>query len=267
MEHTKEVLDPLVLREKIALVTGSTAGIGRAIAYGLAKAGAQVWIHGRNKEVGERIAQEVGGRFIAADLEQPTEIAMLVEQVKTLEHRLDILVNNAGIEHLMAFNQLDMLSVDRMWQVNVRAPLELTYRFLPLLQAAPSASIINVTSIHENVPYPQNSIYCMTKAALAMFTKTAAIELAPFGIRVNNLAPGAVETDINRALLDMIGRQHFQEWIPLGRVAQVDEIVGPALFLASDASSYMTGATLTIDGGYSQHVVRYRPNGRGEANP
>ena len=81
MEHTKEVLDPLVLREKIALVTGSTAGIGRAIAYGLAKAGAQVWIHGRNKEVGERIAQEVGGRFIAADLEQPTEIAMLVEQV------------------------------------------------------------------------------------------------------------------------------------------------------------------------------------------
>ena len=92
-----------------------------------------------------------------------------------------------------------------------------------------------------------------------MFTRTIAIELGPEGIRVNNLAPGAVETDINRVVLDQIGRQQFQEWIPLGRVAQTSEMVGPALFLASDASRYVTGATLYADGGYMQHLVRYRP--------
>ena len=110
------------------------------------------------------------------------------------------------------------------------------------------------------MPYPHNAAYSMTKAELAMFTKTAAVELAPDGIRVNNLAPGAVETDINREVLDEIGREKFAEWIPAGRVGQTREMVGPALFLASPASSYVTGATLYADGGYLQNLVRYRPD-------
>jgi glucose 1-dehydrogenase len=154
---------------------------------------------------------------------------------------------------------MDMAGFDRVWHVKVRAPVELVHRLLPLIRAAPGASVINVTSIHDVVPYAQNSAYCASKAALAMFTRTIAIELGPEGIRVNNLAPGAVETDINREVLDQIGREQFREWIPLGRVAQTSEMVGPALFLASDASRYVTGATLYADGGYMQHLVRYRP--------
>ena len=92
-----------------------------------------------------------------------------------------------------------------------------------------------------------------------MFTKTAAVELAPQGIRVNNLAPGAVETDINREVIREIGEENFREWIPIGRVAQSQEMIGPALFLASDASSYVTGTTLYVDGAYSKNLVRYRP--------
>jgi gluconate 5-dehydrogenase len=99
----------------------------------------------------------------------------------------------------------------------------------------------------------------MSKAALHMFTSTLALELGPMGIRINNLAPGAVETDLNREVIDEIGRDKFGEWIPLGRVARVEEMIGPAIFLASSASSYVNGATLYADGGYKLNLVRYRP--------
>jgi NAD(P)-dependent dehydrogenase (short-subunit alcohol dehydrogenase family) len=106
------------------------------------------------------------------------------------------------------------------------------------------------------MPYPHNAAYCMSKAALAMFTKAAALELAPLGIRINNLAPGAVETDLNRAILDRVGRDKFAAWIPMGRVAQAADMVGPAILLASDAARYVTGTTLFADGGYLQHLIR-----------
>jgi NAD(P)-dependent dehydrogenase (short-subunit alcohol dehydrogenase family) len=99
----------------------------------------------------------------------------------------------------------------------------------------------------------------MSKAALNMFSRSLALELGPKGIRVNNLSPGAVETDINKDVIDQIGRDKFGEWIPLGRVSTVQEMIGPAIFLASDASSYVNGATLYADGGYMLNLVRYRP--------
>jgi len=109
------------------------------------------------------------------------------------------------------------------------------------------------------MPYPHNLDYNMSKAALNMFSRSLALELGPKGIRVNNLAPGAVETDINKNVIDQIGRDKFGEWIPLGRVSTVQEMVGPAIFLASEASSYVNGATLYADGGYMLNLVRYRP--------
>jgi gluconate 5-dehydrogenase len=145
-----------------------------------------------------------------------------------------------------------------MWQVNLRAPAQLIHALLPKLQAACSASVINVKSIHQTVPYPHNSGYAMTKAALGMLTQTLSIELAPLGIRVNNFAPGAVETDMNREIIERM-RKDFAEWIPAGRVAHTDEMIGPAVFLASDESGYVNGATLVADGGYSHNLVRYRP--------
>ena len=135
----------------------------------------------------------------------------------------------------------------------------LTHLLLPLLKKSSGASVINITSVHETIPYPHNASYSMSKAALCMFTRVMALELAPHKIRVNNLAPGAVETDLNRDVLDRIGRDKFAEWIPLGRVATADEMIPPAVFLASDASKYITGTTLYAEGGYIHNLVRYRP--------
>jgi len=248
-----------VLDGKIALVTGSTGGIGKAIAQGFAAAGAKVWIHGRNQAAGELLAAELQGRFVQADLSQPHEVEALAKAVFEQEDRLDILVNNAGVEIIMPLERLNMDDLDTIWKVNVRAPFQLTHLLLPLLKKAAHASIINITSIHDTMPYPHNAAYSASKAALAMFGKTIAVELAPLGIRVNNFAPGAVETEINREVIHELGEDKFRDWIPIGRVAQTDEMIGPAVFLASDAASYITGTTLYADGGYLQNLVRYRP--------
>jgi gluconate 5-dehydrogenase len=247
-----------VLDGKVALITGSTSGIGKALAQGFAAAGARVWLHGRNELAGETLAQQLGTRFIAADLSQSEQVERLAQTLLAAEERLDILVNNAGVEIIMPIEQMNMDNLDMIWRVNVRAPFQLTHLLLPRLKQT-RGSIINITSIHDTMPYPNNSAYSASKAALAMFTKTIAVELAPHGVRVNNFAPGAVETEINRDVIREIGEDKFREWIPLGRVAQTDEMIGPALFLASDASSYVTGTTLYADGGYLQNLVRYRP--------
>ncbi|MCU0513080.1 MAG: SDR family oxidoreductase [Anaerolineae bacterium] len=248
-----------VLTGKIALITGSTGGIGKAIAEGYAAAGATVWIHGRRQEEGAALAQRLGGHFIKADLSRPDDVDALADALLAQETRLDVLVNNAGVEIIMPLEALNLAHLDLIWQVNVRAPFHLTHRLLPLLRQSSGASIINITSIHDTMPYPHNAAYSASKAALAMFTKTIAVELAPHGIRVNNFAPGAVETEINRDVIHEIGAEKFREWIPLGRVAQSEEMIGPAVFLASEAASYVTGTTLYADGAYLQNLVRYRP--------
>ncbi len=171
---------------------------------------------------------------------------------------MDVLVINAGFEIEAKLDHLEPELLARVMRVNFEAPVQLTRLVLPLLRRSASASVINITSIHDQVPYYGNSAYCSSKAALAMFSKTLALELGREAIRVNTIAPGAVETEINQSILDQVGRENFAQWIPLGRVAQPSEIVGPALFLASNAASYMSGATLVVDGAYSHHLIRYR---------
>ena len=247
------------LSGRVALVTGSTTGIGRAIAQTFAAAGATVIRHGKpSAERPEPADAEDGGDpVIHADLADPAEVERLVAEVTARYGRLDILVNNAGVEIGADLARLDRAVLETSFQVNVFAPVQLLAGLLPLLRAAPRASVVNITSIHDQVPYPGNGAYCATKAALAMLTKVAAIELAPEDIRVNAIAPGAVETDINRPLLDQIGRDTFRRLIPLGRTGTVSEIAATALFLVSDLASYVTGATLVADGAYSHHLVRY----------
>ena len=244
---------------KVALVTGSGRGIGKAIAEGFAAAGAKVWVNARDPLKGKKVADSIGGRYVRADLASSEDIQEMARQIGDEDGRLDILVNNAAIEVIMPFEKTDLSISDKVWRVNVRAAEELTLALLPLMKKAGKASIINLTSIHDSMPYPHNLDYNMSKAALNMFTRTLALELGPKGIRVNNLAPGPVETDINREVIDEIGRDKFGEWVPLGRVAQVEEMIGPAIFLASNASSYVNGATLYADGGYMLNLVRYRP--------
>ncbi|WP_372784682.1 SDR family NAD(P)-dependent oxidoreductase [Phenylobacterium sp.] len=238
---------------RVALVTGADRGIGQAIADGLEAAGAKVMRHCKAAN-GDA---DIDAAWLSSDLAQRDGAEVLARQVRARTSRLDILVNNAGVERPGSIETLNPDDLDETLAVNARAPVQLVAALLPELSASKAASVVNVTSIHEWVPYPGNVAYGMAKAALAMFTRTASIELAPKGIRVNNLAPGAVATDINRELLTEIGHERFASWIPAGRVAEVDDMVGPALFLASDASLYVTGTTLVADGGYGRNVVRY----------
>jgi glucose 1-dehydrogenase len=247
--------DAFDLTGRRALVTGGTRGIGAAIALAFQNRGATVAIHGRGDPEAEAFA------YLTADLSDLNQVDTLADSVIDRLGGLDILVNNAGMEVSATVENLDPRAVSQQLIVNLEAPIRLTHRLVPALQSSPHGVVINVTSIHSTVPSYGNSVYCATKAGLEMFTRTLAIELGPSGVRVNALAPGAIETDINRSILDEIGRSNFAEWIPLGHVGQTQDVADPAVFLASDASRYVSGATLVVDGAYSHHVVRYRMQG------
>lgn len=242
------------LTGKVAIVTGGTRGIGEKVAQGLKAAGARVWIHGTKKDVVQEVAEKNGFSYGYGNLSKAEDVKRFIEEIKAKEEVVDILVNNAGVEWHQQIENADENFLDDIYAVNVKAPYSLTQGLLPLIKKAEGASIINVTSIHDIVPVRENSSYCMSKASLGMMTKVAALELAKYGIRVNNLAPGAIATDHNR---DLIQTMDFDKWIPMERVGEAEEMIGPIIFLASNASSYMTGATLYVDGGYKENLLRY----------
>lgn len=250
-------LNKFSIEGKVILITGSTRGIGRALAEAFLENGAKVWIHGRDGGICNELGTALGAYSVAADLSKASNVETLCQTVLAKTPEIDCLINNAAMEVPKGVDEIDVSFLDELFQVNLYAPVMLVKHLLPGLKAATPSSVINMTSIHQDVPYARNSVYGMTKSALKLYTKTAAIELARFGIRVNNLAPGAIETDINREIIDQIGRDSFAEWIPSGSVGTTDELVGATLFLASSASSYVTGTTLVVDGGYSQNLVRY----------
>lgn len=254
-------MDQPCLSGRRALITGGCRGIGAAIATAFAEQGAEVMVHGRGDDRSRRFAAEHGFEFLQADFSDLEDVKRLAAEALARSSVLDILVNNAGFEVNATVAGLDPDALGRQLRVNLEAPILLTHLLVPALRASTNAAVINVTSIHSTVPAYGNSVYCAAKAGLELFTRTAAIELGPDGVRVNALAPGAIETDMNREILDEIGRERFAEWIPSGAVGQVEDIAAPAVFLASDASRYVNGATLVVDGAYSHHVVRYRMPG------
>ena len=241
------------LTGKNVLVTGGTRGIGFAIAKGMQEAGANVWIHGSKKEATQEIARKNGFQFLWGVSNFESCENMIKETIKEFG-RIDVLVNNAGFETHSSIEKGEEEAMDVIYNVNTKSPYFFVQKLLPALKNAGHASIINVTSIHQKVPVRENGYYCMAKSALAIFTKVAALELAKYGIRVNNLAPGAIATDMNRELLEAMD---FGKWIPMERVGMAEELAGPAIFLASEASSYVTGTTLYVDGGYSENLLRY----------
>lgn len=242
------------LTGKTALVTGGTRGIGLAIALGLKEAGADVWIHGSRRESTEKAAAQYGFSYLYGDLKDSKSLETMVKPLMDSTDTLDVLVNNAGFETHCPVESAMEEEMDSVYNVNAKSPFFLLQKLLPMLRKSEGASVINVTSIHQKVPVRENGYYCMAKASLSMFTKVAALELAKENIRVNNLAPGAILTDMNRELVE---NMEFEQWIPLERVGRAEELVGPAVFLASAASSYVTGTTLYVDGGYSENLLRY----------
>jgi NAD(P)-dependent dehydrogenase (short-subunit alcohol dehydrogenase family) len=249
---------PLVhLENKVAIVTGGSRGIGEAIARAYASAGAKVVIASRKQEGVDRVAasiRESGGEahghaFHAGELEQ---IPKLVEATIAKYGRVDVLVNNAATNpYFGPLLNVERSQWEKTFEVNVRGYFELARAVAKhLLDRDAKGAIVNVASIVALAGAPLQGVYGMTKAAVVSMTQTLAVELAPSGIRVNAIAPGLVDTKFASAIVhnpDIVAR--VVERTPMRRYAQPQEIAGAALFLASDAASFVTGHTLVVDGG------------------
>jgi glucose 1-dehydrogenase len=245
------------LENKVAAVTGSSLGIGRAIAVAFAREGASVVVNYRSHpEEGQAAVDEIekgGGKAISvqADVSEPEGVQNLIRQTVKEFGRLDVMVNNAGIEQKIPFLETPLEAWEKVISVNLTGVwLGCQEAARQMVSQGEGGRIINVSSVHEDLAMPTNSPYCAAKGGVRMLMRTVAVELAPHSITVNNIAPGAIETPINRNLDDHAEqRQELLAEIPLGRIGRPEDVASVAVYLASDASSYSTGSTFFVDGG------------------
>ena len=245
------------LAGKVAIVTGSGSGIGKAIAIRLASEGATVVVDYRNRPEQaldtKTKAEAAGGKAITvqADVTKLADTQNIVDQAYLQLGRCDILVNNAGIEKRADFWDVTEQDYDAVLNVNLKGAFFLTQFFVRRLRDAKlPGRIINISSVHEDMVFPHFSTYCASKGGMRMLMRNLAVELGPLGITVNNIAPGAIATPINKALLeDKPKLDALLANIPLGRMGTPEEVAGLAAFLASDEAAYVTGSTYVIDGG------------------
>ena len=240
----------LSLRGKVALVTGASRGIGRAIAQIYADAGASVLLSSRKQDALEAAASDIGGDVdvFAANAGDPEQAAAAVEHCMARFGAVDILVNNAATNpYFGPAIEIDLDRYDKTWDVNVRGPLVWTQLAWRASMSDRGGAVINIASVGGMSVEPGIGIYNGTKAALIHLTKTLAAELAPT-VRVNALAPGLVKTDMARALWEP-AEERIAASMPLGRLGEPVDIANAALYLASDLASWVTGHTLVVDGG------------------
>jgi len=247
------------LEGRVAIVTGAGTGIGHAIAERFGREGAMVCVnYFGGEDAAKELAEEISrgcGRSIAvrADVSHSQEVSAMVEQATRELGPIDILVNNAGIEKYAPFADLSEEDWDRTIDVDLKGAF-LCAQACSRVMKGRGGSIVNISSIHEDFTFPGFTPYCVAKGGMRMLMRNAAVELAPHRIRVNNIAPGAIATPINRATLeDPQKMKELASIIPLGRVGRPEDVAEVALFLASDRASYVTGSTYYVDGG----MVRY----------
>ena len=244
------------LEGKVALVTGSSRGIGEAIAVRFAQEGADIVIDSRHAENAQetlRLVEAAGRRgcIVLGDVSRTEDDQRMIDEGVAKLGKIDILVNNAGVEKAAPFWEVTEKDYDFVLNVNLKGAFFATQAFVRhLMQTKRPGKIINISSVHEDLPFPHFSSYCASKGGLRMLMRDLAIELAPFGITVNNIAPGAIATPINTRLLNnpallkgVLGN------IPLNRLGTPEDVAGLAAFLASSDADYITGATLVVDGG------------------
>ncbi len=238
------------LAGKVALVTGASRGIGKAIAGAYAGAGASVLLSSRKIDDLEEAAAEIGGDVdvIAANAGDPAQAEAAVDHCVERFGRLDILVNNAATNPYFGSTiDIDLPRYDKTWEVNLRGSLVWTQLAWRRSMQEHGGSVINIASVGGMTVEPAIGIYNATKAALLHLTRTLAAELSP-GVRVNAIAPGLVKTDMARALWEP-NEERMGAAIPLGRLGEPNDIANAALFLASDLASWLTGHALVVDGG------------------
>jgi dehydrogenase/reductase SDR family protein 4 len=245
------------LEGKVAIVTGSSKGIGKAIAKGLAENGAQVVISSRSQEACDEVVKEFKKEGlnvigIACHIGKEDQRKNLVTKTIEAFGRIDVLVNNAAINPVFGpIEDVDPAIFDKIMDVNVKAPWSLSNLVLPHFQANKNGSIINIASVEALTPGFGLGIYSTSKAAILMLTKNQAKEWGTHGVRANAICPGLIKTKFSAALWQnekILGK--IQKSLPSGKMGMPEEMVGLACLLASDAGNYMTGGTYTADGGY-----------------
>ena len=242
---------------KVAIITGSSKGIGKAIAKGLAENGAQVVISSRSQEACDAVVEEFKKEGLSAigivcHVGKDDQRKQLVSKTIAAFGRIDILVNNAAINPVYSpIEEIDPVIFDKIMEINVKAPWALSNLVLPHLQANKNGSIINIASVEALTPGYGLGVYSTSKAAILMLTKNQAKEWGLFGIKVNAICPGLIKTKFSAALWQNEKMLHkLEKSIPSGRMGKPEEIVGLACLLASNAGNYMTGGVYTADGGY-----------------
>ena len=247
------VLDRFRLDGKVAIVTGGSRGLGRVMAGALAEAGASVVLTARSAESAEAAAKEIPGALgLAVDVTRPAEVEAMVARTVEAFGRVDVLVNNAGINQRGPIEDLTESAWDDVIDTNLKGPWLCCRAVAKVFKGQKSGRVINVSSMLGEVSLPDRTPYASSKGGLTLMTKTLALEWAPYGVTVNALCPGPFKTEMNTVLLnDPAVRDAWRARLPLGRWGEPEEIGPAVVFLASDASSFMTGATLFIDGGYT----------------
>ena len=253
----------MLLRDKTLVVTGGNSGIGEAIVRAAAAEGANVVIDyvALPEETRAIVAaiEQLGGHAVGvqADVTKAADLHRMISTAVDTYGRLDVLINNAGIETRTGILDTSEADYDRVLDVNLKSAFFATqFAAKQFIAQGAGGIVINISSVHEDWPMPGNIAYCVSKGGTRMLTRTAGVELGAHGIRVVNVCPGAVATPINQATIDDPDQlRKLQAAIPLGRLAQPEDIADVVVFLASGANDYMTATSVFIDGGIMQGSV------------
>lgn len=244
--------------EKVAVVTGSTSGIGLTIAERLAGDGFKVLLTGRSIKRGEEAASRIGrgATFFECDLTGEGAAALVINETVSRCGRIDVLVNNAAVDHTNSLFQVEETEIRETFSTNVFAPMNLLIAAArKMREQGDGGSIINITSRLASIGVPTMGVYSASKGALLAYTTAAAVELARFNIRVNAVAPGLTRTPLYESWISSL-ENPLQEagravsLIPLGRIAETQDVAAVVSFLASPGASYLTGVSIPVDGGY-----------------
>ena len=244
------------LTGRVALVTGGNKGLGKAMARGFAKAGADVLIASRHEAELKTALDEIlagtgrSGAYCVTDVSVRDEVKKLAAFALEKMGRVDILVNNAGMNAPQAIDAITDDTWDRVLEVNLSSVMALTRELVPQMKERRWGRVVHISSIMAQVSKEKRNVYSATKAALIGMARASALDLGPFGVTVNCIAPGPFMTDMPMSVLSDAEKQAFADRTALGRWAQPAELVGPVLMLCSEAGSYITGQTLFVDGGY-----------------
>jgi len=252
--EASKLLDIFSIKNKVAIITGSSQGIGKALALGFAMSGASVTLAARTLADLEAVAGEIkakGGKtlILPTDVTNSDQVSQMVQKTVKEFGRIDILVNCAGGGSFNPLLDMNEETWDGMIDFNLKSVYLCCRAVGKVMEKQRNGSIINFSSGAAVAPTPGNSHYCAAKAGVEQFTKTLAVEFGPFNVRVNAISPGLINTQHNLEVMGSAMIEKYAKMIPLGRSGQPEDIVGPAIFLASDASSYISGTIISVSGG------------------